>query len=194
MIQNKINFAILSTNYGRSAIRVLKLWEEKKLPDNVNIEVVVYQNLPSGAAEYADNLGIKTVRVNKEDFKTREAFEQKLLDVMTENKIDYIFLLAFSYLIKHDLLKQYADRIINIHPSLLPAFKGHKAIQQAMEYGVAYSGITTHFIDMHMDKGKIIAQLPIRFFKNDTFEDIDKRYMENSDQILLETFNEIVNG
>lgn len=194
MNQDKINWAILSTNYGRSAIRVLKLFEDKKLPDNVNINLVVYQNLPSGAAEYAQKLGIKTVRINKENYNSRREFEDALLEVMINNQIGYIFLLAFSYLLKHRLLEEYENKIVNIHPSLLPAFKGHKAIQQAMEYGVTYSGITTHFIDMHMDKGKIIAQLPIRFYKSDSFEDIDRRYMENSDKILIETFNEIVNG
>ena len=191
-INNIINWALLTTNYGRSAIRVLQLYEQKKLPNNVSIEVVIYQNTPSGAAEYAEKLGIKTVRVSREEFKTRLLFEQDLLRIMKDYKIDYIFLLAFSYLLKHDLLSYFEDKIVNIHPSLLPSFKGHKAIQQAMEYGVEYSGITTHFIDKDMDGGKIIAQLPIPLFKNDSFEDVDQRYMDNADQILIKTFNRLI--
>ena len=191
-INNIINWALLTTNYGRSAIRVLQLYEQKKLPDNVSIEVVIYQNTPSGAAEYAEKLGIKTVRVSREEFKTRLLFEQDLLRIMKGYKIDYIFLLAFSYLLKHDLLSYFEDKIVNIHPSLLPSFKGHKAIQQAMEYGVEYSGITTHFIDKDMDGGKIIAQLPIPLFKNESFEDVDQRYMDNADQILIKTFNRLI--
>lgn len=188
---NTVNWALLSTNYGRTALRVLKLYEQNKLPENVNIGVVIYENTPSGAAEYAKKMGIKTIRVSKPDFENRVLFEQKLLDIMKEHQIDYIFLLAFSYLLKHALLKVYDGKIVNVHPSLLPAFKGHNAIQQAIEYGVEYSGITTHFIDKEIDGGKIIAQVPIPFQKNDTFEQIDKKYMDNTDLILMKTFKNI---
>ncbi|HET8804203.1 MAG TPA: formyltransferase family protein [Aequorivita sp.] len=192
MKRNKTdNWALFSTNYGRTALRVLKLYEQNKLPENVNIEVVIYENTPSGAAEYAQKLGIKTIRVVKSDFKNRAFFEQHLLDIVKEHHIDYIFLLAFSYLLKHSLLEEYQNKIVNVHPSLLPAFKGHNAIQQAMEYGVEYSGITTHFIDKEMDGGKIIAQVPIPFHKEDTFEQIDKKYMDNTDLILMKTFKNI---
>lgn len=190
----RVNWALLTTNYGRTAMRVLKLYDENKLPQNVDIKVVIFQNTPSGAAEYAQRLGIETFQISRNEFNTRILFEQELLKIMAERNIDYIFLLGFSYLLKHSILEYYEDRIVNVHPSLLPSFKGHKAIQQAMEYGVEYSGITTHFIDKEVDKGKIISQLPIPFFKDDSFQDIDNRYMDNTDEILVKTFNKIIYG
>ena len=106
--------------------------------------------------------------------------------------IDYVLLLSFKYLVRKDLLEAFPDRIINIHPSLFPSFLNtHRAIQEALEYGVKVSGITTHIIDDQVDAGTIVCQEPIRFESGETFETVYPKYAETAKKILLDTISEI---
>ena len=187
---NTYRWGIFTTNYGRSAITLLDLFERGHFPNN-EVAFLLYENLPSGAAEKAQNLNIPVEQVIKRNYANRAEYEKSLLQLCKHYQVDFIFLLGFSYLVKHDLLKTYDGRIINIHPSLLPSFKGKKAIQQALDYGVKVTGITTHFIDENLDEGGIIAQVPIEIGDETDFENIDRMFQDKSPQILKETVNKV---
>lgn len=190
VMNNNVKWSLFTTNWGRTAVNTLELYRNNKLP-NTSIELVIYENLPSGAFELAQEIGIPTERVIRKDFDSRLNYEKHLLMLMEKYSIDYIFLQGYSYLIKSVLLEKFKNKIVNIHPSLLPSFKGKRAIQQAIEYGVKYSGITTHFIDEFVDEGEIICQLPVQIIKGDEFASIDARYQKESFQIILDTFNTV---
>lgn len=184
------NWCLLTSGYGRSASHLLNLQKEGKLGHN-KIALVIYDREPSGAAILACELGIETKQVKKVNYSTREDFEQVILNRCSESEVDFIFLLGFNYLLKYVLLNHYKGRILNVHPSLLPAFKGKRAIQQAIEAGVKITGITTHLIDDNLDEGKIICQEPIRIDDNMTFKEIDERYMKVAPTVLLETIHKL---
>ena len=132
------------------------------------------------------------MRVQLADFGDKEAYQRHLRDLLVERGIDYVLLLSFKYLVRKDLLEAYPNRIINIHPSLFPSFLNtHRAIQEALEYGVKVSGITTHIIDDQVDAGTIVCQEPIRFESGETFETVYPKYAETAKKILLDTISEI---
>lgn len=186
-----VRWALFTTNYGRTAINTLELIRENKLKD-VEIGLVLYENLPSGAAQLAEEMGIETARVIKSEFESRKAFEEHLVKLLDENEIDFIFLLGFGYFLQHDMLKKYEGKIINMHPSILPAFPGKRAMQQALKYGVKISGITTHYIDKDLDKGKIICQNPVVVKEGDTMETLDERYVKEFKPLLIDTFQKVM--
>ena len=181
-----VSWALFTTNYGRSAVSTLELYKDGQL-GNIEIGFVLYENLPSGAAELAQEMNIKTIRVIKSDFGSRGLYEKHLVNILIDNQIDFVFLLGFSYFLKHDLINKYEGRLINIHPSLLPSFPGKRAIQQALEYGVKVTGITTHYIDKELDKGRIIDQIPIEIDNEEAFKNLDKKFISKAKSLLKNT-------
>ena len=160
--------------------------KEGKIADN-KVSLVIYDREPSGAHDLAMSMGIPTVQVKKVHYNERESFEKSLLKECRKHDVDKVFLLGFNYLLKHSFLQAYKGAIVNVHPSLLPAFKGKRAIQQAMEYGVKITGLTTHLIDDKLDEGKIICQEAISIDSSMTFDAIDQLYMDAAPRIFIQT-------
>ena len=101
-------------------------------------------------------------------------------------------MLNFKYIIKDDMLSAFPNRILNVHPSLFPSFLGTKtAIQDALDYGVKVTGITTHIIDDKIDEGNIICQTPIRINKNDTFDSLYPKFVKKGKKIIIKTIHKI---
>ncbi len=189
--KNNINWAILTTGWGRSAANLMVDFKNNKLP-NSSIKLLVHANNKCKAAITAKELGINSICIKKTDFKDTIAYQKKILKTLQEYSIDYIFLLAYGYIIKEPLLSAYSNKIVNIHPSLLPSFaKTEKAIQKALKYGVKITGITTHFIDENLDEGVIICQTPIKIKENDTFDSLDKKFQKKGRKIVIKTIKHI---
>lgn len=192
-MKQKAKWALLTSGYGRGAIVILELFAAGKL-DNAEINLVIYDSEPSGAAKLAQDLDINSVRIQRNDFENRSSFEQAIKTASDEAKVDFVFMLGFGYILKHNFLEAYLGKIVNIHPSLLPVFKGKNAIQQALNYGVKVCGMTTHFIDDKLDEGQIIEQLVIRIADGDTFKTLDQRYLANFPEILGNTIRKVSNS
>jgi len=191
MNTEKIRWAILVTGWGRNAYDTIEAWS-KGLFANSTIDLVVYEEEPCGAAEIAENLGVETLQLFKSDYSDLKVYQKELRDNILKRKIDYIFMLNYKYIIREDMLKAFPDRIINIHPSLFPSFLGTKtAIQDALEYGVKVTGITTHIIDEKLDEGVILCQTPIRIDDKDTFDSLYPKFAEEGKEIIKETINKI---
>lgn len=109
----------------------------------------------------AANLGIPAVEFRPKDFASKAEYEKAVLETLKEYEIDFICLAGYMRLIGEALLEAYGGRIINIHPSLLPSFKGAHAIRDAYEYGVKVTGVTVHYVDESLDGGKILAQAAV---------------------------------
>ena len=193
MKDESLNWAILVTGWGRGAKNAIKSYKEGLLGNNI-IKLLVYENLPSGAAEEAEKSEIKNICILRKDFKTPEAYQDKIIKILESENIDYIFLLNYKYKIRQDMLHAFSNRIVNIHPSLLPSFKNTStAIQDALEYGVKVSGVTTHFIDKEMDEGTILCQKAIVFKDGDDFKSLDPKFVDTGKKIVVETFNLVYN-
>lgn len=128
---------------------------------NAKIELVVTDKPGAYVVTRAQNLGIPVVELAPKSFENKAAYEAQVVELLKERDIEWVILAGYMRLIGDTLLSAYENRIINIHPSLLPSFPGKDAIGQAMEHGVKITGVTVHYVDAGMDTGKIIAQAAV---------------------------------
>jgi len=189
--ENKINWAILVTGWGRNATDTIEAYVNGKLKKST-ITLVVYQEEPCGAKELAEQHGIETLKLIKADFNNLVSYQKALIKEIKKRDIDYIFMLNYKYIIKDDMLNAFPNKIINIHPSLFPSFLATKtAIQDAIDYGVKITGITTHIIDHKIDEGIILCQKAIKVKEDDTFETLYPKFAKHGKKIVLKTIQKI---
>ena len=167
---------------------------------NAEIVRVISNNKTAYALERAKNHGIDAVAVSPKDYETRELFNQALLDTINEAQPDLIVLAGFLVVIPKEMIAQYRNRIINIHPSLIPSFCGTgyyglKVHEAALERGVKVTGATVHFVDEGTDTGPIILQKAVSVEPGDTPKVLQQRVMEQAEwQILPQAIDMIANG
>ncbi len=154
------------------------------------IALVISNNPDAYALERAKNSGIQTAVVNKKELGSQEAFEEKLINALTENNIDLIILAGFMCILSENFTKRYHERIINVHPSLIPSFcgKGFYGLhvhEAALSYGVKVTGATVHFVNEIPDGGRIIMQKAVDILPEDTPKTLQRRVMENAEWIIL---------
>ena len=154
------------------------------------IALVISNNPGAYALERAAKAGIPGVVVTKKDCGSQAAFEQKLKDLLTENNIDLIVLAGFMSILSQDFTQDYPERIINVHPSLIPSFcgKGYYGLrvhEEALAYGVKVTGATVHFVNEIPDGGKIILQKAVEIQEGDTPEILQRRVMEQAEWKIL---------
>ncbi len=161
------------------------------------IKLVVSNNPNAYALERAKNADIKGICVNKKECASQEEFEEKLQKVLEEENIELIVLAGFLCILSENFTKKYANRIINVHPSLIPSFCGKgfyglKVHEEALKYGVKVTGATVHFVNEIPDGGEIIMQKAVEIKEGDTAEVLQKRVMEQAEWIILPKSAEIV--
>ena len=154
------------------------------------IALVVANNAGAYALERAKNAGIATAVVLKKECGSQVAFEEKLKEVLTAHGIDIIVLAGFMTILTANFTGCYPNRILNVHPSLIPSFCGEgfyglRVHEAALEYGAKVTGATVHFVNEVCDGGKIIAQKAVYIEENDTPETLQRRVMEQAEWILL---------
>ena len=154
------------------------------------IELVVSNVAGAYALERAKKAGIATEVVIKKELGSQEAFEAKLMEILDGNGIDIIILAGFMTILTEKFTSAYPKRILNVHPSLIPAFCGEgfyglRVHQAALDYGVKVTGATVHFVNEIPDGGEIIAQKAVEILPGDTPEILQKRVMEQAEWILL---------
>lgn len=152
------------------------------------ISLVVSNNPDAFALERAKKAGIKTAICNKKELSNR--FETELISVLEENNTDIIVLAGFMCILSENFTSHFADRIINVHPSLIPSFCGKgfyglKVHEAALEYGVKVTGATVHFVNEIPDGGKIIMQKAVEIKEGDTPETLQRRVMEEAEWKIL---------
>ncbi len=159
---------------------------------------VVISNVEGAyALTRAENAGIKTAIVTKKSAGSQEEFENRIISILEENDIELIVLAGFMSILSERFTKKYENRILNIHPSLIPSFCGKgfyglKVHEAALEYGVKITGATVHFVNEIPDGGKIIMQKAVEIKENDTPEILQKRVMEEAEWIIFPKALELV--
>lgn len=157
---------------------------------DIAIELVVASKQNTRAQLRAVQAGIDCVVMDRSEYADTLLYDQALSRLLTDRPVDLIVLAGFMCLLGPELVQAYRNRIINIHPSLIPAFCGHglygiRPHQAALEYGVKLSGATVHFVDEHYDTGPILIQKSVAIKNGDTPELLQKRVMEEAEQIIL---------
>lgn len=167
---------------------------------NAQVEVVISNNQGAYALERARNHGIKALCISPKQFDTREAFNSALLEGLEEYNLDLIVLAGFLVTIPPAMIERYRNRIINIHPSLIPSFcgvgyYGLKVHEAALARGVKVTGATVHFVDEGVDSGPIILQKAVEVLPGDTPKQLQQRVMEEAEwKILPKAIDMIANG
>lgn len=150
----------------------------------------------SGILQRAREKNIPERHIAPGPFKTKlsEESERTFIDCLNEARVDWVILAGFMRIIKSDFLRAFPERIVNIHPSLLPSFPGLNAAAQAIEYGVQVSGTTVHLVDQGIDSGAIIAQAPVSIAADDTPERLHERIKQVEHRLYPQAISELVTG
>jgi phosphoribosylglycinamide formyltransferase-1 len=142
---------------------------------NAKIEVLIYNNPKAKVQEQAEKYQIPSVLINHRDFASREALDEAIVTTFKEYGVEWIIMAGWMRIITPVLLNAFSERVINIHPSLLPSFRGIRAIEQALAAGVKVTGCTVHFASLEVDSGPIIAQAVVPVLPDDTAETLHAR-------------------
>lgn len=151
--------------------------------NGIKIELIICNNPNAYVITRAAEMKIKCVVIPTKQ-RDIELYEQEMLEVLLANQIDLILLAGYMRIVGNTLLSRYEGSIVNIHPSLLPAFKGAHAIRDAFEHGVRVSGVTIHYIDSKLDEGTIISQCPVVIDSSDTLESFEQKIHETEYQMF----------
>jgi phosphoribosylglycinamide formyltransferase-1 len=166
--------AIFASGSGSNYEAIMRAQETAPW-QNSEIALVVCDQPQAYVIERAKKWGTPTFVLSPKECDSKVTYEQKIIAKLQEAKIDFIVLAGYMRLLGPTLLKPYMGRIVNIHPSLLPAFTGKDAIGQAIQYGVRVSGVTIHFVDEGMDTGPIIYQQAVDVDLDETKESLSKK-------------------
>ena len=167
---------------------------------NARISRVISNNKGAYALERAKKAGIESRCISPKDFESRPQFDDALLEALDEAGADLVVLAGFLVVIPEKIIKKYRNRIINIHPSLIPSFCGTgyyglKVHEAALARGVKYTGATCHFVDEGTDTGPIILQKPVEVLAGDTPEVLQRRVMEQAEWVIMpKAIDMIANG
>lgn len=176
MHTHKKNIAIFISGTGSNMQALIKACMDKDYP--AKIVCVISDNLDAKGLEIAKNFGIDTYFINPKDFNTKQEYESILHEKLLSHKIDFICLAGFMRLLSFYLCDLWCGKMINIHPSLLPAFKGLDTHQRAINAGVKFTGCTIHYVSSKMDSGKIIAQAVTPVYTSDTVDILKNRVLQ----------------
>lgn len=187
----QLNLAVLASGRGSNFDAICQAIERHEL--DAGIKLLLSDKPAAPALVKAKRRGIIAQAVDPHNFINRNAYENELVRLMKEQQVDMVVLAGYMRLVGTVILENYPNRVLNIHPALLPAFPGLNAQKQALDYGVKYSGCTVHIVDSGMDSGPIISQAVVPVLDNDDEETLSQRILEQEHQIYwqsLQLFSE----
>jgi len=170
---NKKRIAVFASGFGSNLQAILDFQAKGKLYGEVAL--VFSNNENAYALERAKKHKIKTACFSPQGFKNRLEYDRQIAGLLETEKIDLVVLAGYMLLIGKPILEKYKNSIINIHPALLPSFKGTHGIKDAFEYGVKITGVTVHFVDEGLDSGPIILQESVTIGQEDTLESLEEK-------------------
>jgi phosphoribosylglycinamide formyltransferase 1 len=151
---------------------------------NAQIQVLIYNNPEAKAATRAQRWGTPSVLLNHRDFASREDLDQAIVQTLTQHQVEWVIMAGWMRRATQVLIDAFPDRILNIHPSLLPSFPGIRAIEQAIAAGVKITGCTVHLVRLEVDSGPIIMQAAVPVLTDDTSETLHQRIQEQEHRIF----------
>ena len=191
----KVKIAVLVSGGGTNLQALLEAEARGEIPDG-EISVVISNNPNAFALQRAINFNKKAIALNKKEL-GKDLFEEKLISTLNENGIGLIVLAGFMCILSYKFTKTFANRIINVHPALIPSFCGEgyyglRVHEKALEYGVKVSGATVHFVNEIPDGGKIIMQKAVKVLEKDSPETLQKRIMKQAEWKILPKSTQLV--
>ena len=176
-----INIGVLASGRGTNLQAIIEAIEEGKIEGE--IKIVMSDHPKACALKRAQQYLIDTRYIDFKEFKNREDYDKEIIKSLKEKKIDLVVLAGYMRILSPYFIRTYKNKIINIHPALLPSFSGLHAQGQAVKYGVKVSGCTVHFVDEGVDSGPIVLQRALEVKDDDTEESLAERILKEEHQI-----------
>lgn len=169
----KLKLAVLASGYGSNLQAIIDECNSGNIPADISVVISDVEN--AYAVQRAKNAGIESIWVNPKEYPSRENYENKVIKILKEKKIALVVLAGYMKLVGKEFIDNFPNRIMNIHPSILPSFPGTHGIRDAFEYGVKVTGVTVHFVDEGCDTGPIILQETVEINGNDTLDTLEEK-------------------
>ncbi|MDH4008348.1 MAG: phosphoribosylglycinamide formyltransferase, partial [Desulfuromonadales bacterium] len=180
-MSKKLRIGVLASGGGTNLQSIIDRCQDDSL--DAEIAVVICNNPGAGALERAAQAGIANRCINHRDFSSRGDFDTAVVSALQESGVELVVLAGFMRIITQTFIDAFPDRVINIHPALLPSFPGLHVQQQAIDYGARFSGCTVHFVDGGVDTGPILIQAVVPVLQDDTAETLAARILEQEHRI-----------
>lgn len=195
MAQEKpFRLGILGSGKGSNAMTIADACASGKIPAQVSL--VLSDVAEAGILSGARSRGLNARHIEPGKFRTKldDSAEVAFIKALQDAQVDLVVLAGFMRILKGEFLRVFKDRVINIHPSLLPSFPGLEAWKQALDYGVKFTGVTVHFVDQGIDTGPIIAQETVPILQGDTAETLHKRIQEAEHRVYPSAIAALARG
>lgn len=177
----KLKLGVLASGGGTNLQSIIDQCQQQKI--DAEIVLVLCNNPDAGALQRAEKAGLRNVCINHRNFSDRQSFDQTVVAALQEAGVELVVLAGFMRIISEVFVAAFPQRIINIHPALLPAFPGLHVQKKALEYGARFAGCTVHFVDTGVDTGPIIIQAVVPILDEDTEETLSARILQQEHQI-----------
>lgn len=187
-----MKIGILISGRGSNMAAIIEAVQGGQIPDS-EVAVVISDKKSAQGLEKARARGIETVVITRNG-RNREQHDAEIISELKSRDVELVCLAGYMRLLSRDFVAAFPNKIVNIHPSLLPAFPGLDAQRQAVEYGVKISGCTVHFVDDELDHGAIILQKAVKVKDNDTAETLSARILEHEHALYVEAVAQVVAG
>ena len=186
----KHKIAVFASGYGSNFEAIANAALVGEIP--AEVALLVCDKAEARAIEVARDKGVPTFVFSAKDYATKADYEREIVERCREAGVELICLAGYMRIVGEELLSAYEGRIINIHPSLLPSFKGARAIEQAMEYGVKIFGASIHYVDASLDGGRIIAQRAVEYDGN-SIEEVKAKIHAIEHELYIQTIKKLLN-
>ncbi|CAN1210528.1 phosphoribosylglycinamide formyltransferase [Tumidithrix helvetica PCC 7403] len=172
-VSTTVSLGVLASGSGSNLEAIAKAISEGRL--NAKIEVLIYNNPDAYVRQRAERLGIPAVLLNHRNYKSREVLDAAIAEVLQAHHVNLVIMAGWMRVVTQVLIDAFPNRILNIHPSLLPSFPGIHAIDQALNYGVKIAGCTVHIVSLEVDCGPILQQAAVPVLPDDTPSSLQQR-------------------
>lgn len=187
-----MNIALFASGRGTNLQAIINAVEAGKI--RAVISCVIGDRKDAFALERARRSGIEAIYINPKDFSSGEEFDKEAIKHLQRHKVELVVLAGFMRLLSSYFVDQYTNRILNIHPALLPSFKGTEGIKDAWDYGVKVTGPTVHFVTGELDAGPIIIQKPVVVEEDDTMDTLEEKIHRAEHEIYPEAVRLFAEG
>jgi phosphoribosylglycinamide formyltransferase-1 len=182
ILEKPLKLGILASGSGTNFEAVARSIKEGQL--NAQIQVLIYNNPEAKAKSRADRWGVPAVLVNHRNFASREDLDRSIAEILQEYQVEWVVMAGWMRVVTQVLLDAFPNRVINIHPSLLPSFRGIRAVEQALAAKVKITGCTVHLVSLEVDSGPILIQAAVPILSDDTPETLHQRIQVQEHRIL----------
>ena len=184
-----LNLGILISGRGSNMLNLVNASQRGLI--NSKIKIVISNNKNSSGIDKAKRKNIKTKIINQKDYGSKKDFENALTNTLKNQNVDLVCLAGFMSILSKNFLKDWNRKVINIHPSLLPSFRGKNAVKQALEQRVKTAGCSVHFVDEGIDTGEIISQEKVSVSSNDDEETLGKKILKKEHVLYIKVIKEL---